>query len=282
MEQDVTKTGKVIAVCSAKGGVGQTMIASNLAIALHKQNLSIALVDGKLQFGDIAVALNLRTSMTIKDVAEEFDSIDHTLISNYMFEHESGIHVLPAPDRPEYAELITKEIMVKTITMLQQQFDYIIIDCGYAFHETTLELLDLTDEILVATTLEMISLRNTKQLLETFAQLDFMEKTKIIVNRYDMESLIKAEDVPVMLNVEEAHYISNDFKLTSQSLNIGIPILSLRSRSAIAKDIFKLSGKLFKKTSDVSGSKVKAKRSVSFFKRQKRGGRNEFIKSTAK
>ncbi len=220
------------------------MVATNLSIALRKEGKSIALVDGKLQFGDIAVALDLRTSVTIKDVAEEIDTIDSSQISNYLFAHVSGVHVLPAPDRIEYGELITKEIMTKTITMLRQHYDYVIIDCGYAFHEMTIEMLDMAEKILVITTVEMIAVKNTKQLIDIFSRLEYIDKTKLIVNRYDAESLIKAEDVPTMLYMNEAENISNDTKFISQSLNIGIPIVSYRSRSNAARDLFKLAGKL--------------------------------------
>lgn len=245
---DEHKTGKVIAVVSAKGGVGQTMIATNLAIALQKKFLSIALVDGKLQFGDIAVALDLRSAITMKEVAEEMARINSSTISNYLNEHESGISVLPAPERPEFAELITKEMFLKTITLLQQHNDFVVVDCGYAFEDTTIDLLDMADEVLVITTLDMISLKNTKQLLDTFNMLGYTGKVRLILNRHNMESLIKAEDVPAMMGTDEVFYIANNFKVVSQSLNIGIPIVSRRGNSEVAKDLFKLAETIISKS----------------------------------
>jgi pilus assembly protein CpaE len=238
------KSGKIIAVCSAKGGVGQTMIASNLAVALSKEKLSIALVDGKLQFGDIAVTLDIRSAVTIKNVADDLDTIDGTTISNYMTKHVSGLHVLPAPERLEYAELITKDVFSRTIALLQEQYDFVIIDCGYPLGETMIEQLDNADEIMVITTLNMVSLKNTKQLLEILTQLNFTNKTQLIINRHNEESLIKAADIPAMLNIDNVGHISNDPKLVDQSLNIGIPIVNHRSRSAVAMDLFKLAKNL--------------------------------------
>lgn len=242
------KTGKVIAVVSAKGGVGQTMIATNLAIALQKKFLSIVLVDGKMQFGDIAVALDLRSAITMKEVAEEMARIDSSTISNYLNEHESGISVLPAPERPEFAELITKEIFMKTIKLLRQHNDFVVVDCGYAFEDTTIDLLDIADEILVITTLDIISLKNTKQLVDTFNMLGYTDKLRLILNRHNMESLIKAEDVPLMMGTEDIFYIANNFKVVSQSLNIGIPIVSRRGTSDVAKDLFKLAETIISKS----------------------------------
>jgi pilus assembly protein CpaE len=234
------KTGKVVAFCSAKGGVGQTFLATNLAIALQKKYLSITLVDGKLQFGDIAIALDLKPTVTMKDVAEDIARIDHSLISNYLTNHESGIQVLAAPERPEHAELVTNDVIKKAVNMLKDHYDYTVIDCGYAFHDTTLDLLDLADDILVVTTPDMTALKNTKQLLETFHQLSHTPKIKLIVNRFDMEGLIKPEEIPGMLQLNDAEFVSNNFKLASQSLNIGIPVVTRRSGSDLAKDLGRL------------------------------------------
>ncbi len=238
--QPENKSGKVVALCSAKGGVGQTFIATNLAISLHQKYLSVTLVDGKLQFGDIAIALDLKTPVTMKDVAEDIARIDQSLVSNYLTDHESGIHVLAAPERPEHAELVTSDVMEKVVTLLKSHSDYTVVDCGYAFHETTLDILELADDILVVTTPDMTALKNTKQLLETFSQLSYTPKIKLIVNRFDMDGLIKPDEIPGMLGLPEAEYISNNFKLASQSLNIGIPVVSRRSGLNLAMDLGRL------------------------------------------
>jgi pilus assembly protein CpaE len=90
----------------------------------------------------------------------------------------------------------------------------------------------------------MVSLKNTKQLLEILTQLNFTNKTQLIINRHNEESLIKAADIPAMLNIDNVGHISNDPKLVDQSLNIGIPIVNHRSRSAVAMDLFKLAKNL--------------------------------------
>ncbi|AYC28633.1 AAA family ATPase [Paenisporosarcina cavernae] len=243
-------TGKVVALVSAKGGVGQTFLATNLAIALQKKFLSITLVDGKLQFGDIAIALDLHAAVTVKDVAENIADMDHSMISNYLSPHESGIQVLAAPERPEQAELVTPDVLKKTISMLREHYDYTVVDCGYAFHETTLDILDVADHIFVVTTPDMTALKNTKQLLDTFRQLEYTNKIQLIINRYDMEGLIKAEDIPEMLQMGSVEYICNDFKLASKSLNIGIPVVGRRSSSELSKNIVQLALGLLSKNEE--------------------------------
>ena len=62
-------TGQVIVVYSPKGGVGCTTIATNLAVALHNDETPVVIVDGNLQFGDVAVMLNERSRNSIIDLA---------------------------------------------------------------------------------------------------------------------------------------------------------------------------------------------------------------------
>ena len=92
--------GKVIAVYSPKGGVGCTTLAVNLAVALARKKFSTILVDGSLQFGDINIALNLKSKTTIMDLVERSDELDAELITSVVASHKNGLKVLTAPLRP--------------------------------------------------------------------------------------------------------------------------------------------------------------------------------------
>ena len=86
------KMGKIIAVFSPKGGVGCSTVAINLAIALHRaEGKPVALVDGSLQFGDVAVLLNLQANRSLADLAPHVDELDHELLDHVMLSHPSGV-----------------------------------------------------------------------------------------------------------------------------------------------------------------------------------------------
>ncbi len=152
------KRGEMIAVCSAKGGVGRTILTVNLAIALFKKNIKVSILDGDFQFGDIGLAMDLQSTFTIKDVMEEIESLDEYMLGSYLCKHDSGVRVLPAPDRPEYADLVTKEALNKIVDFLLQQFDYLVVDTGVGLQDQTMEVLEKADQILVVTNLEMATL----------------------------------------------------------------------------------------------------------------------------
>ncbi|UCZ53142.1 AAA family ATPase [Bacillus shivajii] len=232
--------GKVITVCSAKGGIGQTLLSVNLALALKKKNLNICLIDGDLQFGDVSLAMDLKPSFTIKDLIDESGSLDEGSVTSYLTDHSSGVQVLPAPESPEFAELITSDHLISIVNVLRQAFDFIVIDAGHGLKSETVDLMDISDELLVVTSLEMTALKNTKLMIGTLEQLEMKEKVRLVMNRYNMESLLKPEEVPNMMNVIRVEYMPNNFQIAAQSLNLGIPVVSSRSKSDLSKSIFKM------------------------------------------
>ncbi|MFA9556310.1 CpaE family protein [Evansella sp. AB-rgal1] len=241
------KQGKLIAVCSAKGGIGKTLISVNLALAFKKKNLDVTLVDGDFQFGDVCLALDLKPTFSIKDVIEEIDGISEDTIMNYTTNHLSSVKVLAAPDRPEYAELVSSEAVTIVIDALLKQNDYVIVDNGTGIQEQSMDILDKADEILIVTNLEMTALKNTKLLLEAFTQINMREKVQLVVNRYNMESLLKADEVSKMLGEANSFFIPNNFKIASQSMNLGIPFVSNQAKCDLSKAIFKMTESIISK-----------------------------------
>ncbi|MCD8508807.1 MAG: AAA family ATPase [Bacillus sp. (in: Bacteria)] len=258
-----SQQGKVIAVCSAKGGIGKTLISVNLAVALNKKNLNVCIIDGDFQFGDVSVALDLTPTFTIKEVVEEIDDMNEEAVYSFLTKHPSGVMVLSAPERPEFADLITSNSVIKIIEELRKKFDYIIVDSGAGIQGTTLDIMEVSDEILIITNLEMTALKNTKLILETLKQLELFEKTQLIVNRYTMESLIKASEVPKMLGQDNIISIPNNFKLASQSLNLGIPFVISQSKSDLSKAVFQMTETIVSK----QGVDKREKEKKSMFKK---------------
>ncbi|MDF2606958.1 MAG: MinD/ParA family protein [Bacillales bacterium] len=234
------KRGEMLAICSAKGGIGRTTLTVNLAIALFKKNIKVSVLDGDFQFGDVGLALDLQSTFTIKDVMEEIDKLDDYSLSNYLCKHDSGVRVLPAPDRPEYSELVTKEGLNKVIDLLLQQNDYLLVDTEVGLQEKTIDLLEKADQILVVTNLEIAALKNTKLMIETIDLLGFRDKIQLIINRSTMESVINAIEVSEMLGITDPVYIPNDFQTASQALNLGIPFVINQGKTEIAKSVYKM------------------------------------------
>ncbi|RAP73728.1 AAA family ATPase [Paenibacillus montanisoli] len=257
--QPGAKRGEMIAVCSGKGGIGRTVLAANLAVALTKKNIQIGLLDGNFQFGDIALSLDLHPTCTIKDVAEGIADMDRYTFANYLIHHSSGVKVLAAPDRPEFADLITPVVIDRAVDLLLAQHDYLIVDTGVGLQEKTIQFIEKADQIFLLTTPEMAAIKSTKLMLETLELLGHRDKTQLVINRSTMESVIKASDVSEILGFETPLYIPSEPQLVAQSLNVGIPFVANHAKTDISKAVFKLAEQLV------------SRREISLFKPAKQG-----------
>lgn len=252
VEQVRSKRGEMIAICSAKGGIGRTTLAVNLAVALSKNysksnNIQICILDADFQFGDVCLAMDLHPTFTIKDVMDSIDTMDKHTLASYLIKHNSGVKVLASPDRPEYADLVTPDNLDKVCDLLLSQYDYVIVDTLSGFSGKTLQVIERADSVLMVTTLEMTAIKSTKLMMETLILLGLRDKMKLVVNRSTMESVIKISDVPELLNEEMPFYVPNEFELVCQSLNDGIPVVLKNSKSDVAKSVYKIAEQLIQR-----------------------------------
>jgi len=230
---------RVVTVFSTKGGVGKTTIAANLAVSLaRKTKKRVALVDLDLQFGDVAVMLNVSVKNTVSDLVKEFAQLDKALLDEYMVTHFSGVKVLPAPIKPEYAEYITGNHVEKIINTLRESFSYIIIDTAAGFHESVLTALDLSDRILLVSTLDLPSIKNIKTGLDVMETLHYPEeKIHIVINKASEQYGIKYRDFEDTLQKKIKFFIPEDNQTVIASANKGLPFVMTRAETKVAKAV---------------------------------------------
>ena len=234
---------KVISIFSTKGGVGKTTIASNLAVSLvRKTKKKVCIVDLDLQFGDVAIMLNLTVKNTISDMLKEINQLDEETIDDYLVSHFSGIKVLPAPIKPEYAEYITSAHVERILKTLMQMYHYIIIDTSASFHETALVSLDMSDRILLVSTLDLPTIKNVKSGLDIMESLHYpKEKISIVLNKASEQYGIKYKDFENTIKYPISVYIPEDSQTVITSANKGFPFVMTRAETKVAKAIMDIS-----------------------------------------
>jgi len=240
-EEKRSALGQVVTVFSTKGGVGKSTIAVNLAACLSQEfGFSVALVDLDLQFGDVAVLLNMTPRQTISELAVEYNHLDEELLDAYLMRHSSGVRVLAAPARPEYAEMVTSHHVEKVIKLLQKSYDYIIIDTPGIFTDPSMVALDYAHQILLILSLDLPTLKNIKLGLEVLDSLHHRDKVKIVLNRANLELGIGPGDVERSLGVSLLSQLPSDGRLVVGSVNKGKPFILSNPHSRVSDSLRQL------------------------------------------
>ncbi len=235
-------SGQLIAIFSPKGGVGKTTVATNLAIGLKLlTGKRVALVDCNLAFGDVGVMLNLPTRSTIADLIPNIHAVDMELLERIMVDHASGVRVLLAPPRPELAELVTPDHLKSIVKLLKQGYDYVIVDTLQSFEDLMLAVLDMSDRIILLTTLEMPAIKNIKLFLEVAEALQYSrERLMLVINRADSTGGIQVEDVEQNIRFKVGASIVSDGKLMTLAVNQGVPVVVSQRDSTVSKNLLDL------------------------------------------
>jgi pilus assembly protein CpaE len=235
--------GDVIIIYSPKGGVGCTTVATNLAIALHNDETPAVIVDGNLQFGDVAVMLNERSRNSIVDLAPRADELDPEVVENVLITHgESGVKVLTAPSRPEYAENVSGDQFSKIINYLRQLYSYVIVDTSSSLTDAVLSAMDVSNLVILIVTQDIPSINNSRLFLDLSEVLDLNRNNIVfIMNRYDKRISITPEKVGENLRQEIVSVLPSDEKAVVPSVNRGVPFVLSKGRpSSITRGIFEL------------------------------------------
>ena len=221
--------GKIVTVFSPKGGTGKTVTATNLSTALAKFEAKKALLlDLDLQFGDAAIMLGLEPEKTIYDLVVAPGELDSEKLSGYTTRHDSGLEILPAPLRPEDAELVTEAKLGRLLEVAREAYDVIVVDTSPFFHGPMLATLDRTDELLLICSLDVPTLKNVRLALQTLELLSFpSDRIRVVLNRANSKVGMKPGEVEGALETKVRFEVPSDR---------AVPIAVNRGRPAVLTD----------------------------------------------
>lgn len=233
---------QVIAVFSPKGGAGRTTIATNLAVALHRETgARVCLMDANFQFGDVGVLLNLNPKNSSIADAVESGEPDSDIIDSVTIEHSTGIRVLLAPPAPEGADLVTPPFVRKIVEHLKTVNDYVVVDLPAGLSDHSLAVMDVADTIVVLAALEITTIKNVRLFLEVADQLEYSRsKVRLVINRADAAQGIRIADVEASVRRPIDSTIVSDGRLSVLAVNRGVPFVVSHPDSVLSRDVTKL------------------------------------------
>jgi pilus assembly protein CpaE len=230
------RRGRVVTVFSPKGGTGKTVTATNLAVAFAKhQAKRTLLLDLDLQFGDAAIMLGLEPEKTIHDFVTAPGELDAEKLAGYTTRHPSGLEILPAPLRPEDAELVTEAKLARLLEVARESFDVIVVDTSPFFHGPMLATLDRTDELLLLCALDVPTVKNVRLSLQTLELLSFpVNRIRVVLRRTSTKVGMKPREVEAALERRVAFEVPSDGAVPL-AVNRGHPLVLSDGRCDFSK-----------------------------------------------
>lgn len=232
---------KIITVFSSKGGCGKSFVSSNLAVALaQKTGEPVAMVDLDLQFGDLAIMLQLFPARTIYDAAQNLDRLDADALKGYLTPHRGQVFLLAAPLEPGLSETISAESVAKIIRLMKGIYKYVIVDTPPSFTDHVLAALDESDESVLITSMDVPSIKNLKLSLQTLELLGFgRDRIRLILNRADSKVGLRVQEVEKTLGTRIDVSIPSSREVPL-SINRGTPLILEDPKSPVVASILKL------------------------------------------
>ncbi|MEM5853620.1 MAG: cell division ATPase MinD [Candidatus Aenigmatarchaeota archaeon] len=232
---------RIIDVCSGKGGVGKTTIASNLGLALTQLGKKVAVVDCNLTtshlsllFGSYSYPLTLNNFLRKE---ARFEDVVYT--------HPSGLRIVPAS--LELKDLVDVDLsnFKENLKEIFKDFDFVFLDSAPGLGKEALIPLQAADEVIFVANPFLPSLVDVvkcKQLINSFDSKPTV--LGIILNRVKKKSYeISADEVRQFTELPVIGIVPEDEKVL-ESMNKRTPVLILHKNSPSTKAFFEIASKL--------------------------------------
>jgi len=237
---DDEERGVVVAFIGAKGGVGTTFLAVQVAAELAAINRVLA-IDMDFAMGDMASILDLNPKDSIMSLLPRADRIDERMLTGSVTVHGSKVHVLAQQGDLDPTIEVNSDDIYGIIGAACKGYQYILIDCGTYLDEAVAMSLNVADIVVVVTEPTVVSVRDCYrriQLLDTMGV--EKDRVRLVVNRYSNQAFVSEADIQRNLGISVAGVIADDPKTVLQATNEGRLVRELNRKSEVIRDIASL------------------------------------------
>ncbi|MER7697623.1 MULTISPECIES: AAA family ATPase [unclassified Streptomyces] len=237
--------GTVVTVTGAKGGVGATVTAIQLALAAQASGHTVALVDMDLQTGDIASFLDVQFRRSLVDLALITD-ISPRVLADAVFSHSTGLALLLAPGEGERGEEVSDRSARQIVSALRTRYEIVVIDCGGQMNGANAAAVEMADVALLVTTPDVVAVRGAKRIVRMWERLQIRkaEETVTLVNRFTRNTEIQPQLIQKITGTRVASVaVPANFKELQASIDSG-RLHELDPKSTVKQALWGLAGEL--------------------------------------
>jgi pilus assembly protein CpaE len=220
----VPPSGVLMAVCGAKGGTGATTLAVHLALAVAFSGQRVCLIDLDLEKGDLPTFMNVQHQRSILDLVNPGVDLE-TAISQALFVHKDGPHLLLAPEQGEFAGQVTPDLVWRLLTALRARYDVVIADCG-AHDSAGSAAVRVADLALVTVTPDLPAIRAARRLTGRWERLRIRpaQNVTVVLNQHDRGHEIQLELARKLLELPLLDITVPSAKGLESAANTGAPL----------------------------------------------------------
>jgi len=235
VQRTAAKQGQVFAFIGAKGGVGTTTMAVNVATALAGAAPGDALlVDLHLAYGDAAVFLGLEPKFSVVDALENIHRLDENFLKSLVVRAKGGPDLLAASNLGLVGSVEGPRLR-RLIDFIAGQFEYTVLDCPRS-DPAVLDSLESVSRIVIVANQELATVRSASRMAATLRQRYGRDRVNVVVSRYDSSAEIGRDDVERVTGGAVPYVFPSDYRTSLDALNRGRPLI-LKNHSRLASSL---------------------------------------------
>jgi len=235
---------EVTVVLGAAGGVGTSLIACNLALALETEGKApTLLMDLDLNAAPLASFLDLTPERGLPAALEEVEFLDEHALPGYVTKHQSGLRLMGAPARSMVSlKHIDLARFTNLMDLLSSNYRYIVADASHTLDDLSVAALGMARTVVLVMQQSVVQLKQTARMLGTLCNEIGIPEDHIlvVVNRRIKHSTVALEDIRRTLARENLPVVPNDYKSALASIDSGVPLLQYDRSSSVARAILDL------------------------------------------
>jgi pilus assembly protein CpaE len=216
--------GQIFAFIGAKGGVGTTTIAVNVATALAQsvEDERTLLMDFHLSYGDAAVFMGAEPRFSVADAMENTHRLDEAFFESLVVQSKAtGAHLLASAERAVGAVDLRR--IATLLQFAATHYRYTLLDVPRS-EAAVLDSLEGAATILIVANQELATVRNAGRIAATLRQRYGKDRVKVVISRYDKQAEIGIDDVQRVVGSPVKFTVPSDYRVALNSLNKGRPI----------------------------------------------------------